>query len=214
MELAFALLSILAALLLGAISPGPSFILVAQTSLVHSSRSGLAAALGMGAGGVVFGALALLGLQTLLAHSAWLYLALKLLGGVYLLYLAIRLWRKAAEPLVVRDGAGPQATAVCGPFLLGLATQLSNPKTAIVYGSVFAAFLPPLLPAWVFLILPLMIFAIEAGWYAVVAVTFSAEGPRAAYLRSRLLIDRSAGAVMGALGVKLLVEAVCVARAN
>jgi threonine/homoserine/homoserine lactone efflux protein len=213
-ELAFALLSILAALLVGAISPGPSFILVAQTSVARSRRSGLAAALGMGAGGVIFGALALLGLQALLAQSAWLYLALKLLGGAYLLFLAIRLWHGAAEPLVVPDGAGVQASAVRGPFLLGLVTQLSNPKTAVVYGSVFAAFLPPLLAAWVFLILPLMIFAIEAGWYAVVVLAFSAERPRAAYLRSKMLIDRVAGAVIGALGVKLIVEAARSARAT
>ena len=214
MELAFALLSILAALLVGAISPGPSFILVAQTSVARSCRSGLAAALGMGAGGAAFGALALLGLHALLAQAAWLFLALKLLGGAYLLYLALRLWRGAAEPPVVQDGAGVRAAAVRGPFLLGLATQLSNPKTAVVYGSVSAAFLPPSLPAWVFLILPLMIFAIEAGWYAVVALAFSAEGARAAYLRSKVLADRAAGAVMGALGVKLIVEAARSARAT
>ena len=214
MELAFALLTILAALLAGAISPGSSFILVAQTSVARSRRSGLAAAFGMGAGGVVFGALALLGVQALMAQATWLGLALKLLGGAYLLYLALRLWRGAAEPLAIPDGAGAPAAAVRGPFLLGFATQLSNPKTAVVYGSVFAAFLPPSPPAWVLLILPLMIFAIEAGWYALVVLAFSAEGPRAAYLRSKVLADRAAGAVMGALGVKLIVEAVGAARAG
>jgi len=211
LELAFALLSILGALLMGAVSPGPSFVTVAQTSIARARRGGLAAALGMGVGGVIFAALALLGLQALLAQAAWLYLGLKLLGGAYLLYLAVRLWRSAAEPFAVPDTASADdASALRGPFLLGLATQLSNPKTAVVYGSVFAAFLPPHLPAWVFAVLPLMIFAIEAGWYTAVALTFSAEGPRAAYLRFKVLVDRAAGAVMGALGVKLIVE---VARA-
>ena len=201
-----ALLSILAALLVGAISPGPSFVVVAQVSVARSRRSGLAAALGMGVGGMIFGALALLGLQTLLVQAAWLYLALKLLGGAYLLYVAIQLWLGAGEPLVLLPGGGAHGAAR-GPLLVGLAMQLGNPKTAVVYGSVFAAFLPPSLPAWAYLVLPLMIFAIEAGWYSVVALAFSADGPRAAYLRSKMLVDRTAGTVMGALGIKLIVEA-------
>ena len=55
-------------------------------------------------------------------------------------------------------------------FWLGLSTQLSNPKTTIVYASVFAALLPADVPLWLFAVLPLFIFLLEAGWYAIVAV--------------------------------------------
>ena len=208
MELTLALLGILGALLVGAISPGPSFVVVAQTAISRSRADGLAAALGMGLGGVAFGALALLGLQTLLAQAPWLYLVLKLLGGAYLLYIAVRLWRAAADPLAVPEPPQAGASALRGSFLLGLATQISNPKTAVVYASVFAAFLPASMPAWVLMLLPALIFAVEAGWYALVALVFSASGPRAVYLRSKLLADRLAGAVMGLLGLKLMIEAV------
>ena len=207
MELTLALLGILGALLVGAISPGPSFVVVAQTAISRSRADGLAAALGMGLGGVAFGALALLGLQTLLAQAPWLYLVLKLLGGAYLLYIAVRLWRAAADPLAVPEPPWAGASALRGSFLLGLATQISNPKTAVVYASVFAAFLPASMPAWVLMLLPALIFAVEAGWYALVALVFSASGPRAVYLRSKLLADRLAGAVMGLLGLKLMIEA-------
>jgi threonine/homoserine/homoserine lactone efflux protein len=207
LELTLALLGILGALLVGAISPGPSFVVVAQTAISRSRADGLAAALGMGLGGVAFGALALLGLQTLLAQAPWLYLVLKLLGGAYLLYIAVRLWRAAADPLAVPEPPRAGASALRGSFLLGLATQISNPKTAVVYASVFAAFLPASMPAWVLMLLPALIFAVEAGWYALVALVFSASGPRAVYLRSKLLADRLAGAVMGLLGLKLMIEA-------
>src|SRR5215470_6182337 len=90
--------SILGALLIGAISPGPSFVLVARISVARSRRDGLAAALAMGVGGVILGGLALLGLRTLLMQAGWLYLGLKIIGGLYLLYLAARLWRGAREP--------------------------------------------------------------------------------------------------------------------
>jgi threonine/homoserine/homoserine lactone efflux protein len=49
--------------------------------------------------------------------------------------------------------------------------------------------------------------AIEAGWYALVALALSAGGPRRVYLRAKTGLNRAAGAVMAALGVKLLASA-------
>ena len=206
MEALIPFLSIVGALTLGAISPGPSFVFVVRTSLALSRRDGIAAALGMGVGGVVFAALALFGLQAVLAKIAWLYAALRLAGGVYLLYLAGRLWRGAAEPIVVPDTTDRRVPGRLRSFCLGLATQLSNPKTAIVYGSIFAALLPPAPPAWIVAALPPAVMLTETGWYTIVAAAFSSERPRATYLRGKRWIDRAAGAIMGALGLRLVIE--------
>jgi threonine/homoserine/homoserine lactone efflux protein len=208
MDPLLAVLSILAAITVGAISPGPSFVLVARVAVAQSRRDGLAAALGMGAGGVILGGLALLGLQALLAQAGWLYAVLKALGGLYLLYLALMLWRGATEPIRVTPAAEDSASGIVRSFTLALATQVSNPKAIAVYGSIFAALLPEHVPLWVLVALPIGLFAIEAGWYAIVAYAFSAERPRAAYLRSKRWIDRLAAAVMGALGLRLIGEAV------
>lgn len=206
MELVAAILGILGALTIGVVSPGPSFVLVARVAAALSRRDGVAAAIGMGVGGVIFGGLALLGLQAALAQVGWLYIGLKLLGGLYLLYLAIMLWRGAAGPIVIPTASGRPVAGLARSFWLGLATQLSNPKTAVVYASVFAALLPAATPAWIFAVLPPLIFAIESGWYAVVALAFSADRPRAAYLRSKCRIDRIAGSVMGLLGLRLILD--------
>jgi len=48
---------------------------------------------------------------------------------------------------------------------------------------------------------------IETGWYTIVALALSAERPRGAYLRIKTWIDRVAGGIMVALGVKLLASA-------
>jgi hypothetical protein len=61
------LASIVAALSVGVISPGPSFVMVARVAVASSRIRALATALGMGAGGAIFGAAALLGLQA----SCW-----------------------------------------------------------------------------------------------------------------------------------------------
>jgi len=207
MQPAIVLAGILGALLIGAMSPGPSFVVVARTSIALSRRDGLAAALGMGVGGVAFGTLALLGLQALLSRLAWLDAGLKLIGGAYLIYLAIRLWRGAAERLAVPTAAAPRAATLRRSFSFALATQLSNPKTALFYGSVFATLLPAAPPPWLLAALPPLIFLVEAGWYIVVALAFSSDRPRAAYLHAKSWIDRTAGVVMAGLGLRLLLAA-------
>lgn len=202
-----ALLGIVAALTVGVVSPGPSFVMVARTAVSSSRSAGLAAALGMGAGGVVFAAAALLGLQGLLLAVPSLYLALKIAGGLYLAYLGVRIWASAKRPLAVSSlASGTEATKLKS-LALGFTTQVSNPKTAIVYASVFAAFLPTAQPVGFNLALLVLVFAIEAGWYAVVALALSSERPRGAYLRYKSWVDRAAGGVMVVLGLKLVSSA-------
>jgi len=200
------LLSILGALFLGAISPGPSFVFVVRTSVAQGRSAGLAAALGMGVGACLFGALAVLGLRTLMAEGGWLFTALKIAGGLYLVYLAWRIWQGAAEPLAVQN-ADAQTPRVGRAFWLGLGTQLSNPKIVAVFGAVFAALLPADPALWVMVALPPLIFVQETFWYAVVAYAFSSNRPRALYLGAKLWIDRAAAALIGVLGLRLIWEA-------
>ncbi|QEM66930.1 LysE family translocator [Geobacter sp. FeAm09] len=201
-------LGISGAIAIGAMSPGPSFLMVARTAVAASRPAGLAAALGMGVGGALFAVAALAGLQAVFAAVPGLYLALKVVGGLYLVYLGQRIWRGAGQPLALRPETAESAQQGAGrAFLLALGTQVSNPKAAIVYGSVFAAFLPRDFPLFLAVITVAVIFMIEAGWYALVALVLSAAGPRAAYLRYKVWIDRSAGGVMAVLGIKLVASA-------
>ena len=190
MELSAAILGIAVALTLGAMSPGPSFIMVARTSVAVSRRDGLAAAVGMGVGGVFFSAIALLGLISILTAIPLLHLVLKVLGGTYLIYLGYRIWRGARQPMVLENTPlQDRPTQPWRSFVLGLATQVSNPKTAVVYASIFASLLPSKVP-------PLVL----------VALVLSAPSPRAHYLASKVWLDRTAGAIMSLLGLKLIFE--------
>ncbi|PXX81295.1 LysE family translocator [Rivihabitans pingtungensis] len=201
-----ALLGITAAIGIGAASPGPSFVMVARTAASQGRPHGLLAAAGIGTGGLIFAILALLGLHSLLNLAPTLYLALKLAGGLYLAWLGWRIWRGARQALALH--AAPSPHSQHRAFAAGLATQLSNPKTAIVYTSVFAAFLPEQ-PELSFKILTaLAVLLVETGWYTLAAWALSAPLPRQAYLRSKTWVDRAAGGVMMALGLKLAWEAV------
>jgi threonine/homoserine/homoserine lactone efflux protein len=199
-------LSVIAAVFIGAASPGPSFVLVSRIAVSRSRKAGLAAALGMGTGSVIFATLALFGLSALLMKVEWLYLALKVAGGLYLIYVGVRIWRGAADDLPIDSPATPKASGAARNFLFALGTQLSNPKTAIFYGSIFAALLPAAPAPWLLAAVPLAVFLVETGWYTVVTIAFSSNRPRAIYLGAKLWIDRVAGVVMGALGARLVAE--------
>jgi threonine/homoserine/homoserine lactone efflux protein len=202
-----ALLSITGAMIVGAISPGPSFVFVVRTSLATSRRDGIAAAFGMGVGAVTLATLALLGVRALLVNVDWAYAGFKIIGGLYLLYLAYGLWRGAKAPLAETEELSMRGrTGILRSFGLALATQLSNPKAVVIIGSIFAALLPAHVPTWMYLAIPPIIMTTETTWYTLVALVVSSEKPRAAYARSKAWIDRLAGTVMGALGLRLIAE--------
>ena len=202
-----ALAGIVGALAVGTVSPGPSFVMVARLAVATTRANGLAAAFGMGVGGVLFAVAALVGLQAVLLAVPSVYLALKVLGGLYLGYLGLRIFRAARLPVALGPPGQGTATSSFRSFLLGFTTQASNPKTAIVYASVFAAFLPDTHSLSFAAVLVLVVFIIEASWYAVVATALSSSRPRWAYLSFKAWVDRAAGLVMVGLGLKLIASA-------
>ncbi|WP_065751999.1 LysE family translocator [Bradyrhizobium paxllaeri] len=201
------LASIVAGLSVGVISPGPSFVMVARVAVASSRIRALATALGMGAGGALFGAAALLGLQSVLLAVPALYAVLKVLGGLYLCYLGFLIFRSARQPVAMVAGGSENGSRPLRAFWLGFTTQVSNPKTAIVYASVFAAFLPASFSMGFAAALLAAVFFVESAWYALVAVLFSSAGPQRAYLSYKSWVDRAAGAVMFGLGLKLVTSA-------
>ena len=205
-EIYISLASVLGALLVGAISPGPSFVLVARTSMVVSRADGLLMAIGMGVGGVMFAILVLAGLRAVLDNVSWLYIAIKIFGGGYLIYLAVIIWRGAKEPVVMSGSEKDLPSTAFKSFMLALVTQISNPKAVVIYGSIFAALLPPDMPLFAILALPFLVFLVETGWYTVVAITLSTKSTTTAYLNAKTVIDRTASTLMGTLGIKILFD--------
>ena len=200
-----AVATISGALALGAMSPGPSFILVARTAVASSRRAGMGAALGMGMGAVVIALVALLGLHTLLAAVPWLWLTLKTVGGLYLLWMAFKMFRHAHKPLDVDKNASAGKSfrrALMSAFL----TQISNPKTAVVFAGIFAALLPSHITPAMYVALPTAALVVDGLWYAFVAYALSSSGPRKTYLRYKAVFDRIGGSVMAVLGIKLIVK--------
>ena len=200
------------ALAIGVISPGPSFIFVAQTAMQKTRAHGIATSLGMGTGALILALLAILGLFVVLQTVPVLYFALKILGGLYLLYIAYIMWKSADEAIVASttnqsiqaDSSKTQHGSLYKAYVLGLLTQLSNPKTAIVIGGIFMAFLPEQIPKYSIVLLSLMAFIIDASWYMVVSVALTTARAQSVYRRFKKYINRFASGLMALLGLKLV----------
>lgn len=203
MESFWILGSIAFALMLGAMSPGPTSIYVAKNAIAISRKHGLFTAMGTATGAAVFGLLAVLGLQAFLLAVPSAYLLLKICGGLYLLWMAFKIIKHAKEPIESNEDISKQMS-LRRAYTTGLITQLSNPKTAIILASIFTALLPKEIPFYFNFALPILCFFIDAGWCSLVAVALSAEKPRRVYLKFKAGFDRAAGAVMTVLGLKLI----------
>ncbi|WP_413740326.1 LysE family translocator [Sodalis sp. RH14] len=199
-----ALFAIGAAILFGAMSPGASFLLVARTAMSSSRRAAIYVAAGMGCGALVFAVIALAGLHALLTLVPSLYTALKIAGGCYLLWLALKMFRRPSNRLI--DSASVGKMSFLRAFTTGIITQISNPHTALVFASIFSAALTTNIRPAMYIILPLMAFAIDILWYAVVAVLLSTDRPRQAYVKYRKFIDKLSGGIMAGLGIRLLLK--------
>lgn len=186
--------------LLAVISPGPSFLITARTAVAKSHRDGVKVALGLGAGTVVWSTAALLGLNAVFHAVPMLFTGMKVAGAAFLLYIAYKIFRHAAEPLKIEGGEGP----VGNPFVKGFLTQISNPKVAVFFGSIILAMLPAQLSPWMTIALIAIFSLNEVWWYTVVALFFGSGPVRRFYLKAKVWIDRVTGLFLGALGLRLL----------
>ncbi len=186
--------------LLAVISPGPSFLITARTAVARSRLDGFKVALGLGAGTVIWSSAALLGLNIVFRSVPALFIAMKIAGALFLLWIAWQIFRHAAEPIALEAEEGP----VDHPFVKGFLTQIANPKVAVFFGSIFIAMLPADVPLWMTLALIAIVTFNEIWWYSAVAVFFSSGPIRGFYLRAKIWIDRTTGLFLGALGLRLL----------
>lgn len=189
--------------LFAVVSPGPAVLMSARTGLTEGFRTGVMLALGIACGAVFWALAAMFGLHLIFDAAPSLLWALKIGGAAYLLWMAWHLWRDAAKPFVSED-ARPVPRSPFAAFRLGLWTNLSNPKAVVIYSSIFLGTINPGTPVWVLACLIAMILGLETAWNSLVARIFSLDRTRAAYISLKTVIDRTFGAALALLGVKIV----------
>ncbi len=190
------------------VSPGANVLLVTQLAASDRVRSARFAALGITCGSAMWCVSAILGVQAIFVVFPVLRVILQIAGGLYLLYLASYLWRSSSEAIA----ASPSFLTARTAFSRGLLTNITNPKAALFFGSVFAASLPRSPSATLQCAAVAVVICTSLSWHLLLAYVFSRDRVRSMYSHARNTLNRLAGVVFGTIGLGLLVATLKEAR--
>jgi threonine/homoserine/homoserine lactone efflux protein len=186
------------------VTPGQDTALTIRNTLARGRRGGVHTAAGVALGQLVWALAASAGLVALLHAWEPAFLALRIAGAAYLLYLGLTSLRSAFAP---KAAASPEQRLRTPPLAQGLLSNLGNPKMAVF----FTSLLPQFAPHGSFVAL----FALGAVFCALTLTWLS--GYALAVSRASELLRRSrvwrafealTGAVLVALGIRVAAESV------
>lgn len=150
---------------LGAISPGPSLMVVLRNTLIGGRRQGVMCAIGHGLGFGVYAGMAVFGLIVLLEEAPEIFTGLQLLGCLLLVWYGWSMWNVEAEHLFDED----QASGRQG-FAEGFAIAFFNPKIALFLVAVLAQVLEADMSFASKAAVGLLGMTIDTLWYIIVAL--------------------------------------------
>ncbi len=202
-------LSLVAINIFALISPGPDFAIIVRQSIVRGRRAAFITSLGIGAAIVVHLLYCLLGLGYIVSKSIVLFNLIKFLGAAYLIVLGIKSLRsKPSEQNSLQENTTAQEKSTSGSsdFKIGFITNLLNPKATLFFLSVFSVVISPDTPIALQAFYGFWMVANAVIWFMFVAIFFTHERVRAAFLRFGHWFERITGAILIALGLKIAVS--------
>jgi threonine/homoserine/homoserine lactone efflux protein len=119
--------------------PGPGVLFVIGRALAHGRRTALATAFGHAAGNYVVAACVAVGLGTLLQRSDQVFLAVKTVGALYLVWLGIQAIRRR-KSLAGALAAAPAPREGWRAWRDGVVVGITNPKGFILFGAILPQF--------------------------------------------------------------------------
>jgi threonine/homoserine/homoserine lactone efflux protein len=186
------------------LTPGPDTVYILGRSIAQGRRAGVASALGISVGSIFHTVAAALGLSAFLATSAWAFMAVKLAGAAYLIFLGVRALLERNRDLVTPAHFKQDDPAAA--FRQGILTNVLNPKVALF----FLAFLPQFIEATApsktiaFLVLGLTFVTTGTIWCLILAwfaAAFSARLRGNATVAA--ILNRAVGSLFIFLGLRL-----------
>lgn len=201
------LLSVATIWAVACITPGPNTLLVMRYALTAPRRVPIVAAIGTITGTLCWGLAGWLGINVLFQAAPFAYVALKVVGGLYLVWLGLKIFLDARKSRQSADIAAarievPLKTA----YRMGLATNLANPKSALFVASLFAATMPAGTPFLYGLAAIAVMITVSTIYYTFLVALITHRTVAAAYLKAKKRIDLGVGMVFVGFGTKLLMS--------
>ena len=185
-------------------SPGPATLSILATAAAEGRGTALRLAAGVLCGSVLWGLVAAGGLGALLASVGWALAALKILGGLYLLWLAWNAARRAIAPPTSVNASPTGAVSNGQAFRRGLALHLTNPKAVFSWAAVITVGLERADGSGQIGLLLACCAALGAVIFGGYALLFSTRWSRELYAQSRRVIEGALAGLFALAGLKLL----------
>ena len=183
-----------AAFLLAIASPGPNVLALISTLMSVGRKAGMALALGISFGSLAWALLTAFGLSALLMTYAHALTTIKIIGGIYLFWLAYNAFKSAAprSDLTLKALVGGRRTPL-GYAVRGYTVHMTNPKAVLAWVAIIALGLPPEAPLWVGLAIVFGCFGLSIAVHLTYALVFSTPVMSSLYLRARRGIQATLG---------------------
>jgi RhtB (resistance to homoserine/threonine) family protein len=188
--------------MLAVASPGPDFAMVVRQSIAHGRRVAIWTAIGVGSAILVHVTYALLGIGILLRTYPYAFAAVKFAGAAYLAWIGIKALRSRprnemplASARANADIANPALPSPRAAWVSGFLTNIFNPKATLFFVAIFASLIDPATPKVIQAAYGAWMSLSTMGWFCMVAVLFTRENVRAAFLRGGHWIDWAMGVV-------------------
>ena len=208
MEALSVLVPVFAVFIPALILPGPDFVGVVRSSMTRGTTAGLLTTLGVTIGLGFYATLSLLGLSAILVKYQWLTWAVRVLGGLYLAWLGIKLLRAKPAQTGEEMASGPLSAEMRGSSLLfGFLVTLTNPKAVVLFASVFATAVTASTPLWLMVLMVALVMASSLTWYTIVTLFMSSAPVMRRFQHARHWIERIAGASFVLIGGKIIADA-------
>jgi threonine/homoserine/homoserine lactone efflux protein len=184
-------------------SPGPSNMAIMATAMSRGRGPALALAAGVVTGSMFWAVLAATGLSAVLATYADLLTIIRIVGGLYLIYLA---WKAARAAISAR----PDPSVASGPatgmalYRRGLFLHLSNPKAIIAWIAIMSLGLAPGAPGGLLSLILLGCVSLGIAIFAGYALVFSTPPMVRAYGSARRAIEGAVAVFFVYAGLRLI----------
>ncbi len=182
------------------LTPGPNGLLALSHGALYGQRKTLFTISGGMLGFTVLMALSMFGIGALLQASAQALTVLKWVGGAYLVWLGVQLWRAPAITLS-DEGVAPSKSGQA-LFRQGLLSAISNPKVILFFGAFLPQFLDPSRPLWLQFVLMVLTFVLFEGFIEYLLARL-AHRIRPWLERSGKGFNRTCGSVFALMGAAL-----------
>ncbi|TQC48274.1 LysE family translocator [Rhodococcus sp. WS4] len=187
------------------VMPGPDMAVVTRAGLSGGRGAALRATFGVVAGLMVWGALTVVGLGAVLAASAEAYTVVKIVGGMYLVYLGVStLWQSRTRRRAVVDAEPAPVPSPGSSWRAGFLTNLLNPKIAVFY----TGLLPQLVPTAPTLALLVLVHGLLGiVWLGAYSILLTRARTTLEKPSVRRVLDRITGTVLFGFGAAVVAEA-------